>query len=197
MADEKQYMSGFDAETEEAPEQPDRSLAEQASKPIPDTIDADDLEGADDDDLVGNTLITVREFKEHIAKYPHSRFVYVDYFGESIIVRSLTWQDVEDLNTALRKVMNKMRTDTEKELRSKNPKITVEEVDKELEKLQLDPRIQNYWFLKFAVVRPADISDRLMNKTIDAGLPAALIDLTNRASGFGQLDASIMSTEEV
>lgn len=196
MPDSKDYMAGFDQEAAEPEEGPDRSLAEQTAKALPDTIDEDDLDG-DDEDLVDNTPIKVKEFKEYKIKFPNSRFVYVDYFGESIIVRSLTWQDVEDLNTSLRKVMNKMRTDTEKELKAKNPKITAEELEKELGKLQLDPRIQNYWFLKAAVVRPLDISERLMNKTIDAGLPAALIDLTNRASGFGNLDASIMSTEEV
>lgn len=197
MADEKAYMGEFD-ETEEAaqPETPDRSLAGQTSKAIPDTIDEDDLQG-NDEDLVDGTLITVKEFKEYKQKFPNSRFVYVDYFGESLIVRSLTWQDVENLNSSLLKVMNKMRADTEKELRAKNPKITQEELEKELSKLDIDPRIQNYWFLKHAVVRPLDIPDRLMNKTIDAGLPAALIDLTNRASGFGQLNVTLMNSEEV
>ena len=195
MADEKDLMGDF--KEEPVPhDAPDRSLAGQTAKPIPDTIDEADLEG-DDTDLVGGTLITIKEFREHKAKYPNSRFVYIDYFGESIIVRSLTWQDIENLNDSLRKVMNKIRADGEKEIKAKNPKITAEELERALGQLQMDPRVQNYWFLKLCVVRPADIPDRLMNKTIDAGLPAALIDLTNKASGFGNLEVQLMSSEEV
>ena len=193
MSDTK-YMGEFkeEAETETAK---DFSLSEQSAREVPATVDEDDLIG-DEDDLVEGTSITIKEFKELKAKYPNSRFVYVEYFGKPIILRSLVWKDVEDMNAALAKVMNQIIEDNRKQIKLKEPKITDEDLERRLSQVKMDPIIQHYWHLKFSLVlSKEDILAKMMEKTIDAGLPVALIDLSNRASGFSQLDATLMNEE--
>ena len=55
---------------------------------------------------------------------------------------------------------------------------------------------QNLPFIKMVTLWPTDTVERFENNTIDAGIPQTIMEFANKASGFAQVDADII-TEEV
>ena len=184
-----------DAPEAPAPAQEERNteqLGDQVERDIPKPIDESKLADLKDDEYIGDYLITKGQLLAWKDKYPHSRFIYFEYFDVPYVIRSYTWGDFEEYNNKLSGLLREAQEKKKAELLKDNPNMKPEEIGQILDRMFVQPRIQNYHFLQMVVCTPEDIPERLMRKEIDAGLPAAIIDLAHRSSGFGEIQADIL-----
>lgn len=168
------------------------TLADQTEADMPSVLSDINLDELAEDDLLPDRLITKGTLVKLKEQYPHSRFIYFEYFDQPFVIRSYQYGDIEDYNNLLGRLLKEEQDKVKAEIKKKDPNAKDADLLRAADQVQLPVKIQNYHFLKMVVCIPGDLPERLLDGTIDAGLPQAILDLSHKGSGFAQIDAEVV-----